>query len=180
MKRILLGGLAFFSLAAGAPLTSGMYGIDPKSSNIQMVVGGMLQARFTDFEGQVEVPTSDITTASVHFTTRVESVTTGDASRDVQLRGEKLLHAGRYPRMEFHSTKIQRAGNDYVLHGNLTVKGVTRPARVDFKLTRVQPTRFAIDGTTSLSSREFGIDYGNPFPGKDIQIRLQLEAKKKP
>lgn len=179
-KAVLTASLALLSLAAASPLSPGQYRIDPKTSGVSITVGGMLHARFTDFQGEVKLPSPDITTATVHFSTRVDSVTTGDSRRDEQLRGEKLLNAGRYPRMEFHSTKVQRAGQGYVLEGNLTVKGVTRPATVQFKLNNVQPTRFEIDGTTALSSRQFGIDYGNPFPGKDIQIGLQLEAKKSP
>lgn len=179
-QAVLTASLALLSLAAASPLSPGQYRIDPQASGVRMTVGGMLHARFTDFEGVVELPSADITSARVHFSTRVDSVTTGDPRRDEKLRGEKLLNASRYPRMEFHSTSVKRAGERYVLQGELTVKGVTRPAAVQFKLNKVQPTRFEIDGTTVLSSRQFGIDYGNPFPGNDIQIGLQLEAKKTP
>lgn len=180
MRRALLLAGAALSLAAAPALAPGDYRIDPRTSRIEMNVGGMLRARFTDFDGQVELPGSHITSAVVHFTTRVESVTTGDSGRDKQLRGERLLNAGKFPTMEFHSTRIQPRAKAYVLHGNLTVKGVTKPASVEFTLQKVQGQRFQIDGTTALSSREFGIEYGNPFPGKDIQIRLQLAASRKP
>ncbi|HEX8685947.1 MAG TPA: YceI family protein, partial [Pyrinomonadaceae bacterium] len=75
----------------------------------------------------------------------------------------------------------------YVLHGDLTLKGVTKPVALPFTLTGAVKdpwgnTRFGVEAHTKINRRDFGINYGNAFAGggldvgNEVNISLRLEA----
>ena len=70
--------------------------------------------------------------SKVEATVDIASVTTGDDTRDAHLKSADFFDAEQYPTMTLVSTGIDQDGSDYVLHADLTIKGVTKP--VDFEL----------------------------------------------
>jgi hypothetical protein len=62
------------------------------------------------------------------------SVTTGNQTRDDDLRSDNFFAAATYPVMTYRSTGIRHDGHGYVLDGELTVRGVTRPVSLRFEV----------------------------------------------
>jgi polyisoprenoid-binding protein YceI len=175
-----------------APIPGGDYKIDPAHSVIGFAIRHLeinwVEGRFKDFDGMIHYDDKDVTKSSVEFTAKVESVDTGVAPRDKHLRTADFFDVEKYPLMSFKSTRIERKGKDsYVLHGDLTLKGVTKPVALPFTITGAvkdprDNTRFGIDAHTKINRRDFGINYGNALPmggldvGNEVTIDLQLEA----
>lgn len=92
--------------------------------------------------------------------------------------------------MKFTSTKIEKKGKDkYVLHGDFTLKGVTKQIEFPFTFTGAikDPwgnTRFGIEAHTKINRRDYGMSYGNALAtggfdvGNEITVDLYLEAVK--
>jgi polyisoprenoid-binding protein YceI len=91
--------------------------------------------------------------------------------------------------MTFKSTRVERKGRGWVLHGDLTLKGVTKPVAIPFQLTGAikDPrggTRFGVEGQTKIDRRDFGITWGKALEGggldlgHEVRIELHLEAIK--
>ena len=59
------------------------------------------------------------------------SIDTGSEPRDNHLRSADYLEVGKYPTMSYRSTGIRRAGDDWVIDGELTLHGVTRPVPLE-------------------------------------------------
>ena len=173
------------------PIPAGDFKIDPAHSIIGFAVRHLeinwVEGRFKDFEGTVHYDDKDVTKSSVEFTAKVESIDTGIAPRDKHLRTADFFEAEKYPTLTFKSTRVERKGKDaFVLHGDLTLKGVTKPVQLPFKLSGAVKdpwgnTRFGIEAQTKINRRDFNINYGNAFAGgldvgNEVTISLRLEA----
>ncbi len=177
---------------AYAPVAGGEYKIDPAHSVIGFAVRHLeinwVEGRFKDFSGTIRYDEKDVTKSSVEFTAKVESVDTEVEARDKHLRTADFFDAEKYPEMTFKSTRVERKGKDgYVLHGDLTLKGVTKPVALPFNITGAVKdpwgnTRFGVEAKTKINRRDFGINYGSAFAGggldvgNEVAINLRLEA----
>jgi polyisoprenoid-binding protein YceI len=66
----------------------------------------------------------------------------------------KVLNAGQFPEIRFHSTAVERAGEGrWTVRGDLTLHGKTRPVQVE-----VQGQSGHYKGTAELKQRDFGIE----------------------
>jgi polyisoprenoid-binding protein YceI len=177
---------------AYAPIPAGDYKIDPAHSRIGFAVRHLeinwVEGRFKEFAGTIHYDDKDVTKSSVEFTAKVASVDTEVEARDKHLRTADFFEAEKYPEMTFKSTHVERKGKDaFVLHGDLTLKGVTKPVALPFTVAGAVKdpwgnTRFGVNAQTKINRRDFGINYGNAFAGggldvgNEVTITLQLEA----
>jgi polyisoprenoid-binding protein YceI len=179
---------------AYAPVPGGDYRIDTAHSTVGFAVRhyeiNWVSGRFKDFSGTIRFDDKDVSKSTVEFTAKVESIDTGVAPRDKHLRTADFFEVEKYPEMTFKSTRVERKGkNGYVLHGDFTLKGVTKQVAIPFTVTGAikDPrgnTRFGVDARTKIDRRDYGITWGKALAGggfdvgHEIEISLQLEAVK--
>jgi polyisoprenoid-binding protein YceI len=177
-----------------AAVPGGDYNIDPAHSIIGFSIRHLeiawVEGRFKDFKGAIHFDEKDVTKSSVEFTAKVESIDTGVEPRNKHLRTADFFDVEKYPEMTFKSTRVERKGKDgYVLHGDLTLKGVTKQVALPFTVTGAikDPwgnTRFGVQAETKLDRRDYGITWGKTLEnggldvGNEVTIELQLEAVK--
>lgn len=177
-----------------APVASGIYNLDPAHSLIGFAVEHLeinwVEGRFKDFTGTINYNDQDVTKSTVEFKAKIASIDTEVAARDEHLRSADFFDASVYPEMTFKSTKIEKKGKEaYVLHGDLTIKGVTKQIEFPFTFTGAVKdpwggTRFGIEAQTKINRRDYGINYGNLLSsggfdvGGEVTIDLRLEAVK--
>jgi polyisoprenoid-binding protein YceI len=175
-----------------APVATGVYQIDPAHSTVGFAIRHLeinwVTGRFKDYKGTINYDAADITKSSVEFTAKVESIDTGVAARDQHLRNADFFDVAKYPELTFKSTRVERKGKDgYVLHGDFTLKGVTKALSFPFSMTGAVKdargnTRFGIEAQTKINRRDYGITYGGQLPtggldiGSEVTINLHLEA----
>lgn len=195
-------GAGLFNRAAGAqapaakvayaPIPGGEYKIDPAHSVIGFAVRHLeiawVEGRFKDFAGTIRYDERDITKSAVEFTAKVESIDTGVAPRDKHLRSADFFEVEKYPEMTFKSTRVERGSNGgHVLHGDLTLKGVTKPVALPFTVTGAVKdpggnTRFGVEARAKLDRRDYNINFGQALAaggfsiGHEVNIELHLEA----
>jgi YceI-like protein len=93
-----------------------------------------------------------------------KSIQTRRQRRDGALRS-KFLDAGNHPAITFTSTKVEQAGDtSFAVTGDLTIRGVTRPVTVDFKLTgaRTDPRgtfRAGFAGSATINRKDWGVNW---------------------
>jgi polyisoprenoid-binding protein YceI len=177
---------------AYAPVPGGEYKLDPAHSRIGFAIRHLeiswVEGRFKDFSGAVRYDEKDVTKSSVEFSAKVASIDTGVEARDKHLRTADFFEVEKYPEMTFKSTRVERKGGDgYVLHGDLTLKGVTKQVQLPFTVTGAikDPwgnTRFGVEAQTKLDRRDFGINFGTALAaggfdiGHEVTVSLHLEA----
>lgn len=173
------------------PIPGGDYRMDVAHSTIGFSIRhnelALVSGRFKDFAGTIRYDDKDVTKSSVEFNAKVTSIDTGVEGRDRHLRTADFFEVEKFPEMTFKSTRVERKGKSYILHGDLTLKGVTKPVALPFTLTGAIKdgrgnTRIGIAAQTKIDRRDFGITWGRALPGggfdvaHDVMIDLQLEA----
>ena len=178
--------------ASYAPVPAGEYKLDPAHSVIGFSIRHLeiswVEGRFKDFAGTIRYDDKDVTKSSVEFSAKVASIDTGVEARDKHLRAADFFEVEKFPEMTFKSTRVERQGGDkYVLHGDLTLKGVTKAVALPFTVTGAikDPwgnTRFGVEATTKINRRDFGVNYsraleaGGLVVADEVTVNLHLEA----
>ncbi|MHA7064617.1 YceI family protein [Azospirillum argentinense] len=191
MKRLLAA--AALSALVALPLTAQAapvaYKLDPAHTAVVFIVDhlGFAKAmgRFNTFAGELSFDKDAADKSSLSVTIDTTSVDTNHAKRDEHLKSPDFFNAKEFPKMTFKSTKIETTGDKTgKLHGDLTLLGVTKPVILDvtFNKDGVSPASkqetvgFSARGTIKRS--DFGMKYGVPNIGDDIQIIIESEAVK--
>ncbi len=168
---------------------AGTYNFDRAHSSIGFRVKHMglvdVPGYFRDFTGTINYNT-DVTKSSVEFTAKMTSVDTGVEGRDKHLRSADFFEVEKFPEMTFKSTKVEKSGNQWMITGNLTMKGVTKQVSFPFNIAGFLPgergTRMGATAETTINRKDFGVNYGNTLPNgtaqlsDDVKIVLNIEA----
>jgi polyisoprenoid-binding protein YceI len=195
----LLVALSLAGQGAGAQqvafetIPTGDYRVDAGHSVIGFSVKhfelSFVRGRFKEFTSTIHYDAADVTKSTVEFTAKVESIDTGVAGRDNHLRTADFFDVAKFPEMTFKSTKVEKKGNGYVMHGDFTLKGVTKQISFPFTVTGAIKDnrgnmRFGVAAETKINRRDYGITWGAKMANgglsvaDEVIIDLQLEAVK--
>jgi 8-hydroxy-5-deazaflavin:NADPH oxidoreductase len=176
---------------ASAELPAGTWTIDPVHSSISFSVRHLMVSKVRGtlgtFSGVITVPSEG--TPSVSAEIAVGSVSTGNDERDAHLKSVKFFDVEQYPSATFTSTGVWANGGGYVLEGDFTLKGITKPISLALKFNGVNPGmgRGAVAGfeaSVVLNRKDFGIDINMPLEtggvvlGDKVTVTLDIEALK--
>lgn len=170
-------------------LTRGTWKLDPAHSEIGFSVRhmmiGKVRGRFRSFEATLTVP-EDLARSTVDVTIDAASFDTGHEARDASVLAPEYLDVDRYPQLTFRSTGVRRAGDAYLLAGELTVRDVTRPVtlRMEPHGTIEDPYGSERAGFTAwceINRKDFGITVDLPMDAGGVvvgdKIRVEIEAE---
>jgi polyisoprenoid-binding protein YceI len=124
-------------------------------------------------------------TASVDIVIDTTSVNTGYATFNEHIQAPDFLDTAKFPTATFKSTKVDFAGDKpTAIHGNLTIKGVTKP--VTFKVTHfvsmphpmLKKDAIGADASAVIKRSEFNAGKYAPNVGDEVTISVALEAVK--
>jgi polyisoprenoid-binding protein YceI len=147
-----------------------------------------VRGRFADFAGSIAFDAEQPTQSSVTFTIQAASIDTSTPQRDAHLRSDDFFAVETYPTITFASTAITAAGgNAYLVTGNLTMRGVTRPITIPVTLlgTAVDPwgnEKIAFEGEVTINRKDYGLNWnaaletGGFLVGDDVKISLSIQA----
>ncbi|MFC8047851.1 YceI family protein [Nocardia sp. NPDC057353] len=170
-------------------LTAGTWAIDPVHSTVGFAVRHLMvskvRGRFTDFSGALEI--AEDGTATAHAEIRVDSVTTDNPQRDAHLRTADFFSAEEFPLATFTATGFRPQGDDFVVDGEFSLRGVTKPVTLKVEFLGVNPGMgngpvAGFEAQTVVSRRDFGLDIDMPLPdggaviGDKITLTLEIEA----
>lgn len=155
--------------------------------SVKHIVISNVKGNFTDFSGTITYDEEDITKSSVNVTINVASIDTDNERRDNHLKSEDFFDVAEYPEMTFKSTKIEKTDDGLVMHGKLTMRGVTKDISIPFEVLgkATGPDGLAVvafEGSAKLSRKEYGINWnkalaaGGFIVGDEVKIDIQIEA----
>jgi len=150
-------------------IPAGTWSIDPAHSTVEFQIRHMglawVKGRAPVVEGTIQGGEQ----ASIEGTIAVENITTFDETRDGHLQSPDFFDTERYPELRFESTAVEFEGDELVVKGDLTIKGVTRPVELKGSLTGtgVDPwgnDRIGVDLAGTIDRTEFGVSWNAPLP----------------
>jgi polyisoprenoid-binding protein YceI len=168
--------------------------IDPAHSEIQFKVRHLMittvTGYFKTFDLEVKTETEDFHTAStIEFTADIDSIDTNNAQRDTHLKSEDFFDAANHEQLRFSGKNYETTGDSAQLHGDLTIRGVTKPItlNVEYGGKVVDPygqskAGFTVEG--KISRKEFGLTWnaateaGQVVVSDDIKIHCEIQLIK--
>jgi polyisoprenoid-binding protein YceI len=171
-------------------LVAGTWAIDPVHSEVGFSVRHLMVSKvkgsFKTFEGAITIAENPLD-SKVEATIDASSVDTRDENRDNHLRSQDFFEVEKHPKITFTSTAVSPRGSDFLVAGNLTIHGVTRPVTLELEFNGVNAdpwggTRAGFSASTEISRADFGIEFNIPIDGggvvvgDKIKITLEVEA----
>ena len=173
---------------------SGTWKADPAHSEVGFSGRHLLisntRGRFTGYDVTI-VTGEDPLVSSVTATIDLATVDTRLKMRDDHLRSPDYLDVEKYATMTYRSTGIRLAdggdSGDWVIDGELTLHGVTRPVPLALEVLGFGTDpwggqRAGFCATARISRRDFGIGYaggvdtGGAAVADKVSVTLDIEA----
>ena len=188
-SSFLLAATLFAGIASAQTST---WKIDPVHSGVEFKTRhfgvSYVHGTFTHPTGVVKLDEKDMSKSSVEATIDATTVTTNEEARDKHLKSPAFFDVAKYLTMTFKSTSVYKEGGKWMLKGDLTLAGVTKPVvltldgptapQTDAKgMTR---SGFSANGTLSRKDFNFGANAGpaNAAIGDEVMMSIDIEMDK--
>ena len=199
MKRMSVAGwMAAVALVLGTGVMSAQatqWKIDPMHSEADFAIKHMaistVHGSFHGLSGVITFDPANVAKSSVEATIPVDTVDTGVAPRDTDLKSPRFFDATQFPTMTLKSTSVRKAGDHYDVAGDLTLHGVTKP--VVLKLEEPGKEEIGMDkksvhrgftATTTINRQDFGLAFngtlssGDAVLSDEVKIEIDIDAAK--
>lgn len=164
---------------------------DPMHTEIQFKVKHLMittvTGYFKNYDIEVETETDDFNTAGkILFTADINSIDTSNNQRDTHLKSDDFFNAEKYPQLKFVGKKYEADGDTAKLHGDLTIRDVTKPItlNVEFGGVVVDPygqTKAGFTVTGKIHRKEFNLKWNAVTEAGQVvvsdEIRIQCEVQ---
>ncbi len=170
-------------------LAPGTWQVDPAHTIIGFSVRHMMvsrvRGRFEKFDATLQVA-EDPMQSTVNATIDADSINTDNKQRDDHLRSADFFESATHPKWTFVSTGARQSGEDFVLTGDLTIKGTTQPVDLTVEFNGVTTdswgmTRCGFHAETEISRAAFGVDIEMPMETGGVvvadRIKIEIDAE---
>ena len=167
---------------------AGTWNIDPVHSEVGFWVRHMMvskvRGKFNTFSGQI-VTTPDPLKSSATAEIELASIDTNNEQRDNHIRSVDFFEVETHTNMTYRSTGIRVEDGEYIVDGDLTLKGVTKNVPLTLELNGIAPdpfggTRAGFSAKGEINRSDFGVTFGLGEGGGVVvsdKVILQLEIE---
>ncbi len=107
--------------------------------------------------------------------------------RDDHIRSADFFDAADHPTITFHSSGLRFEDGEFLLDGELTIRGNTKPITLTLDSPAFGPgaqggMKAGFSATAEINRHDFGVSYNGPIPGggsvlgDKVQLTLDIEA----
>jgi len=170
---------------------SGDYTLDTTHSRLGFVarhaVVTKVRGQFGEWSATAHVDTANPENSSVTVTINPASVSTGNADRDGHLVSPDFFDVENFPEWKFVSTRVERAGSQWNVTGDLTIKDVTKPVTIEFEEngSAKDPfgnVRVGFEGELTVNRKDWGLTWnaaletGGVLVSEKIKLEFDISA----
>jgi polyisoprenoid-binding protein YceI len=173
---------------AESTIPTGIWHSDPVHSSAEFSVRhavGTFRGSFRQFEADLDATGEPKLTGRVP----VESVQVKEENLEAHLLSPEFFDKDRTPEIAFVSRSIAREGDELVVEGELTVRGVAKPVVARGTITDPIPgpdgsDRFGVELQAIVDRHDYGLDWNMDLPngskilGDDVTLSVHLELIK--
>ena len=163
-------------------ISAGTYSVDTNHTQVAWAVNhlgfNVYNGIFGGATGSLTLDPARPAAASVSIDIPIAAVVTTRQGLTEQLQKPEFFDVANTPLATFRSTRVTISGTKAKIFGNLTLRGVTRPVVLDahFVGAGVNPMNkkatIGFEATASVSRSDFGIMYGLPGVGNQVELRI--------
>ncbi|GAB3269468.1 YceI family protein [Kineosporia babensis] len=148
------------------------------------------RGQFKTFSGEATIDAANPEASSAFIEIDATSVDTGSEQRDGHLRSADFWDAENNPKITFKSTSAKLDGDDLILTGDLTIKGITKPVDIKWEFNGVGgdpwgTVKAGFEGTATINRTDWGVSWnaaletGGFLVSDKVKLVLEIEADKK-
>lgn len=178
---------ALIFLPATAKADAKRYHFDTVHTQILFFVShlgfSISEGEFLDFDGHILFDQETPEHSSVEVSIQTASIDMDDEKWDAHMKNADFFDVENYPTMTFKSTHIEITGeNTANITGDLTILDQTKPVTLATTLNKAGEHPFnkklmaGFSASASIKRSDFGMTYGLPMVGDDVEIRIEVEA----
>ena len=167
------------------------WGLDATHSEISFKVKHLMISNvkgvFKAFNADVYTSGDQFMTSEIELQINASSIDTGVADRDVHLKSADFFDVENFPTIRFTGIKFEKEDDEnYILHGDLTIRGVTKPVKLDVEFGGVmkdpwgnQKVGFSVNG--KINRKDFGLTWnaaletGGVLVSDDVKISAEIQ-----
>jgi len=190
MKKSIFSAFLLACAVTHSGVAAETYEIDPIHSFVLFKVTRLgaeyVYGRFTGgLSGMVAFDSADPDKSAVAVELKTDTLDTGFAKRDNDIKGEDFLNVKQFPVVTFKSKSVQKVTDQqYTVTGDLTFHGVTKPLTVQANIIGQgkDPKGELLTGAEVhfiLKRSEYGVNYGLPGVGDDVELTVAVGAVRK-
>ncbi len=182
---------SIFAACLAPCAASAAWEIEPTHTHVSFEVGHMGMTHtpgiFRKVDSSVKFDDKKIELSSVTVSIDTASVDTAVSQRDSALRSADWFDAEKNPQITFASKSVRRIDDkNYVISGDLTVRGVTRPVDFSTVLTARTVNPFlkvpavGFVATAKIKRSDFGMTQILFAVSDEVDLKIALEMNQKP
>lgn len=148
------------------------------------------RGHFASFSGTAVIDAANPEASSAELEIDATSIQTGNDQRDGHLRSADFWDADNNPKITFKSTSAKLDGDDLILVGDLTIKGVAKPVEIKWEFNGLAADPWGVqkagfDGSATINRSDWGISWntaletGGFLISDKVKLVLEIEANKK-
>ena len=168
--------------AAQAPTAVPVFKITPEGSavNFNVKASVAIAGHFDKWDANMTFTSADISSGVLDIKIEAASVNTGSGMKDDKLRSKDFFDVKEAPYITFHSDKVVQTDPTTVeLPGTFTIRGVSKPETLTFKIFGKGTGEGEIKGTMAFDRKEFGMNSGIPFIKIADRVEVSVDLKGK-
>lgn len=168
--------------------------IDLAHSHIQFTARHMMiskvRGQFDTFSGSVNYNETNPSQTTVDIEIDINSINTQEEARDNHLKSPDFFDTATYPTAHFKSVRVEQISADTAkLHGNLTIRGITKPVILDVEYAGQAKSPWGsvnagFSGRATFNRKDWGLNWnqaletGGVLVSDKIQLEIELELVK--
>jgi polyisoprenoid-binding protein YceI len=160
---------------AQAPTGVPVFKVTPLNSTVKFDVEASvaITGNFDKWDATLTFTSTDLNTGVLDIEIQAASINTGSGVKNSKLKGKDFFNVDHDPLITFKSTKIVQTGHDtFEVDGNFSVRGVSKPEKLELTLFGRGQTNLEIKGTMAFDRKDYGMNSGIPF----IKIADRVEV----
>ena len=178
----LLPSLLFVSAAiAQAPSDVPVFKVTPVKSTIKFGVKASvpIEGTFDKWDATLTFTSTAAESGVLDVKIEAASVNTGSGMKDGKLKSKDFFDAEHALYITFHSTKVVQTGpTTFELDGTFTIRGVSKPEKLNLTLSGKGTGHGEINGTMAFDRKDYGMNSGIPFIkiADRVEVTVSLKA----
>lgn len=116
-------------------------------------VSKKVNGTISGFSSSSKIDKNNISSSKLNGSVDTKTLDSGNFLRNWSLKGGKYFDTDTYPTIHFKSTSIEELKVGFIVTGQLTIKGISKPITIAF-----QDEGNRLVGSTTLFSSDFGIN----------------------
>lgn len=136
--------------------------------------------RFGDFSVRYCLDSAAPDSHRIRVEVRLASADSDNRDRDQTLKGSEFFAVERYPVSVWQSTAVRREGAEYVADGELSLKGITAPQTIRYRLSPdgealIARGRFTMNGGTRIDRQRYEVGTGEFADPEFVRNEVEVE-----